>query len=106
MSIPEDRTLDWGNAYLDDYLWFNAIRSNDCMEKVVCKEMEAGTESRLWVMILKGLHDPSEEDKPWDSSTRSMRYSAILTDHLWELLAKEKKRVHVLMLVFFLAKLL
>jgi hypothetical protein len=96
LHIPEDRTLDWGNAFLDDYLWFNAIRSNDRMDRVVRKEMEGGTESRLWGMVRMGLHDPTEEDKPWDSSTRSMRYSAILTDHLWEVLAKEKKRVRVL----------
>ena len=42
---------------------------------------------------VNGIIDADVIDKPWDGSTWSMRYSAVLVGWLWGLLAGERTRV-------------
>ena len=46
-------------------------------------------------VINVGVRDMDAVDKPWDASTRSMRYAACLGDRLWTMVAREQNRVCV-----------
>ena len=47
----------------------------------------------MWTLLRQGVIDANVVDKPWDGSTRSMRYLAVLVGWLWGLLAGERTRV-------------
>ena len=47
----------------------------------------------MWTLLHWGIVDASIVDKPWDGSTWSMRYLAVLVGRLWGLLAGERTRV-------------
>ena len=47
----------------------------------------------VWTLLRHGVVDADVVDKPWNGSTRSMRYSAVLVGRLWGLLAGERTRV-------------
>jgi hypothetical protein len=49
----------------------------------------------LWKMIQMGYTDGRPEDRPWDASTRAMRYGAILGDRIQSNVEIERKRVSV-----------
>ena len=49
----------------------------------------------LFHLINVGTCDMDITDKPWDASTRSMRYAACLGDCLWTMIAREQNRVSV-----------
>ena len=49
----------------------------------------------LYHLINVGVRDMDAIDKPWDASTRSMRYAACLGDHLWTMITREQNRVCV-----------
>src|ERR1700753_2577474 len=44
-------------------------------------------------MIRLGIYNWTAEDRPWDGSTRSMRYAAVVSNRLWQLLRLERQRV-------------
>src|ERR1700753_1589830 len=79
----------------DDRMWFWAMgtaRIHD--ERIRCDEVLSNANSvALQNMICLGLYDWTAEDRPWDGSTRSMRYAAVVSDRLWELLRLEQQRV-------------
>jgi hypothetical protein len=52
-------------------------------------------ESTLFQLLQMGAVDHPLSDHPWDASTRAMRYSSAVGDHLWELLLEERARVSV-----------
>ena len=47
----------------------------------------------LYELLHHGVVDPRPKDCAFDASTRVMRYSAAVTDHVWALLDKETTRV-------------
>ena len=47
----------------------------------------------LWHLINLGVQDMPAIDKPWDASTRAMRFSTCLADHLWVMIEREHNRV-------------
>ena len=47
----------------------------------------------LWHLINLGAGDTPAIDKPWDASTRSMRFATSLADRLWVMLDRERVRV-------------
>ena len=49
----------------------------------------------LYHLINIGAWDMDAPDKPWDTSTCSMRYAACLGDHLWTMITREQNRVGV-----------
>ena len=51
----------------------------------------------LWHLINLGVRDMPLMDKPWDASTRSMRFVTSLADHLWVMLDQEHARVQLLL---------
>ena len=50
----------------------------------------------LWHLINLGVKDMPLTDKPWDASTRSMRFVTSLADRLWVMLDRENARVRLL----------
>ena len=50
-------------------------------------------DAMMWTLLRQGIIDADVVDKPWNGSTRSMRYSAVLVGRLWGLLAGERTRV-------------
>ena len=47
----------------------------------------------LWHLINLGAGDMLAVDKPWDASTRPMRFATSLADRLWVMLDREHARV-------------
>ena len=47
----------------------------------------------MWTLLCRGVIDADVVDKPWNGSTWSMRYLAVLVGRLWGLLAGERTRV-------------
>ena len=80
---------------LDDTLWVHALRVNRLHEEHIRphQHLLTGEERGLMQLIRVGIYDVDEINKPMDASTRAMRYSAILADHLSLLLMIEKTRV-------------
>src|ERR1700753_2024717 len=79
----------------DDRIWFWAMgmaRIHD--EHIRRREvMSSANDVAVQNMIHLGLYHWTAEDRPWHWSTRSMRYAAVVSDHLWELLRLERQRV-------------
>ena len=50
-------------------------------------------DAMMWTLLRQGVIDADSVDKPWNGSTWSMRYSAVLVGRLWGLLAGEGTRV-------------
>jgi len=65
------RTFD--KYFLDDNLWCQAMSTGQFLDDHRCGQMMSGDERVLWSMIRLGILDKEGIDKPWDTSTRSMR---------------------------------
>ena len=50
-------------------------------------------DTTLYHLINVGVRDMDAINKPWDASTRSMRYAACLGDRLWTMVTREQNRV-------------
>src|ERR1700759_5022177 len=78
-----------------DRIWFWAMgtaRIHD--ERIRHGEvMSSANDVAVQNMIRRALDDWDAEDRPWDGTTRSMRYAAVVSDRLWELLCLERQRV-------------
>ena len=79
-------------AMLDGQLWHQALVM-DCILKSLCGSEQGPNNTMMWTLLHQGVVDASIVDKPWDGSTRSMRYLAVLVGQLWGLLARERTRV-------------
>jgi hypothetical protein len=83
------------NLSLDDQLWHQSmvvLRNLDEERRGQSMTLE---EQPLFHLIQLGVVDPPASDHPFESATRSMRYSAAIADRLWNLLREERERVSV-----------
>ena len=75
----------------NDHIWFWAMgtaRIHD--EQICCGEvMSSANDIAIQNMLHLGLYNWTPEDCPWDGLMRSMRYAAVVSDCLWELLCLE-----------------
>ena len=76
-------------ATLDDQLWHQALVMDRILE-LLCRSEQGSNDAMLWTLLRRGVIDGSVIDKPWNGSTRSMRYLAVLIGRLWGLLAGER----------------
>ena len=77
---------------LDDQLWHQVLVMDHVLE--LLHGLEQGpNDAMMWMLLRHGVIDASVVDKPWNGSTQSMRYSAVLVGQLWGLLAGERTRV-------------
>ena len=79
-------------ATLDDQLWYQALVMDRVLESLRGSE-QGPNDAMMWTLLRRGVIDADVVDKPWNGSTRSMRYSAVLVGRLWGLLAGERTRV-------------
>ena len=77
---------------LDDQLWHQALVMDCVLESLFGSEQNLN-DAMMWKLLRWGVVDASIVNKPWNSSTRSMRYLAVLVGRLWGLLAGERTRV-------------
>ena len=80
-------------ASLDNQLWHQTMVMDWVLESLQGSEQNSN-DAMMWTLLWHG------EDSPWDRSTRSMRYSAMLVGCLWGLLAGERTRVSPHLLFF------
>ena len=78
-------------AMLDDQLWHQALVMDRVLESLHGSE-QGPNDAMMWTLC-QGIINANVVDKPWNGSTRSMRYSAMLVGRLWGLLAGERTRV-------------
>ena len=79
-------------AMLDDQLWHQMLVMDRVLESLHGSE-QGPNDAMMWTLLCQGIVDASIVDKPWNRSTRSIRYSAVLVGRLWGLLAGERTRV-------------
>ena len=65
----------------------------DCVLESLRGSEQGPNDAMMWMLLRRGVIDANVIDKPWDRSTQSMRYSAVLVGRLWGLLAGERTRV-------------
>ena len=79
-------------ATLNNQLWHQALVMDHILE-LLCGLEQGPNDAMMWTLLHWGIIDASVIDKPWNRSTQSMRYSAVLVGRLWGLLAGERTRV-------------
>ena len=79
-------------ATLNDQLWHQALVM-DCVLESLHGSEQGPNDVMMWTLLCRSIIDASVIDKPWNGSTRSMRYLAVLVGWLWGLLAGERTRV-------------
>ena len=77
---------------LDDQLWHQVLVI-DCVLESLRSSEQGLNDAMMWTLLCWGVIDANVVDKPWNGSTRSMRYLAVLVGWLWGLLAGERTRV-------------
>ena len=77
---------------LDNQLWHQALVMDRILESLRSSE-QGPNDMMMWTLLRRGIVDANIVDKPWDRSTQSMKYSAVLVGWLWGLLAGERTRV-------------
>ena len=77
---------------LDDQLWHQALVMDHVLESLRSSE-QGPNDAMMWTLLRWGVIDADSVDKPWNGSTQSMRYLAVLVGRLWGLLAGERTRV-------------
>lgn len=82
---------------MDDILWHQALVTLKQLDESVCPKRKdlLVDESVLYDLLRMGVVDPRPRDRAFDASTRSMRYTAAITDRVWALLDKETSRVRL-----------
>ena len=79
-------------ATLDDQLWHQLLVMDHVLE-LLCGSEQGLNDAMMWTLLRCGIINASIVNKPWNGSTWSMRYLAVLVGWLWGLLAGERTRV-------------
>src|SRR6201992_3047742 len=79
----------------NDRIWFWAMGTARIHDKRIRRGevLSSANDVAVQDMIHLGLYNWTAEDRPWDGLMRSMRYAAVVSDCLWELLCLERQRV-------------
>ena len=95
--LNEDLPIyEFQNAELtvNDQTWIGGIAGLCNLERRRNKDMPT-SDRLLFHQLQLGLIDPRPNyDNPKDAATRAMRYSALLVEHLWTMVDRERTRVH------------
>ena len=95
-DIPiDDYRGQWPRAYFDDRVWFHGIVTEKFQLERRSTLGMSPSYNVLWQLINMGVGDMDAQEKPWDSSTRSIRYTAAMGDRLLEQIDEERKRVSI-----------
>ena len=85
----------WPRAYFDDRVWFHGIVTEQYQRDRRSTLGMLPSYEILWKLINMGIGDMDANEKPWDSSTRSIRYTAAMGDRLLEQIDLECERVSI-----------
>src|ERR1700759_280699 len=79
----------------DDRIWFWAMGTARIHDERIRRGevVSSGNQVAVQTNLPLGLFDWTAEGRHGDGSTRSMRYAAVVSDRLWELLRLERQRV-------------
>jgi hypothetical protein len=98
LTAAPERGIVLENLSLDDMLWHQAMATHRHQSEWRQSRMVVGQqEDVLFYLINRGLIDASALDGPWHSSTRSMRYAAVLTERMWSLVEYEQAKVCIVL---------
>ena len=64
-------------ATLDDQLWHQSLVMDHVLESL-CGLEQGPNDMMMWTLLHHSIIDASVVNKPWNRSTQSMRYSAVL----------------------------
>ena len=92
---PENNFRNNFNPYIstNDQVYKGGITAYTCNQKDWAFLAMLHNNWALWHLINLGAQDMPTIDKPWDASTRSMRFATCLADRLWVMLDREHARV-------------
>ena len=98
--VNDDFTLlhrSWINGLtLDDTLWFLSIVAAQSQNFRQAGDMPYNDQN-FWRILQMGYQDPGVNDRPWDASTRAMRYAAIIGDRLQCEVERERAKVSLVL---------
>src|ERR1700759_2814770 len=79
----------------DDRIWFWAMGTARVHDERIRRSevLSSANDVAVQNMIRLGLYDWTAKDCPWDGPTRSIRYAAVVSDPIWDLLRLERQRV-------------
>ena len=92
---PEKDFRNEFDPYLstNDQVFKGGLVASTCNQKDRASLTMPHNDRALWHLINLGAQDMPLVDKPWDASTRSMRFATSLADCLWVMLDREHARV-------------
>ena len=95
---PENNFRNEYNPYIstNHQVYKGGIVAYTCNQKDRASLAMPHSDRALWHLINLGAQDMPAVDKPWDVSTRSMRFATCLADCLWVMLDQEHARVRLL----------
>ena len=96
---PENDFRNEYNPYIlsDDQVYTGGIVAYTRNQKDRASLAMPHSNWALWHLINLGAQDMPAANKPWDASTRSMRFATCLVDCLWVMLDREHARVQLLL---------
>ena len=80
---------------VDDLVYHGSLVAFHKNQLDCCADDMPLNDTALYHLINVRVRDMDAVDKPWDASTRSMRYAACLGDCLWTMISREQNRVCV-----------
>ena len=95
-AFEEDQRYraEWlGNLRFDDLVWHQSMVSLRRLETHRQAHLSDPDDAIYWRLLLRGITDFDQEERPNDASTRAIRYSAVMNDRLWAMLQGEQVRV-------------
>ena len=86
--------VEWlGNLRFDDLVWHQSMVSLRRLETHRQAHFSDPDDAIYWRLLLRGITDFDQSERPNDASTRAIRYSAIMNDRLWAMLQGERVSV-------------
>ena len=86
--------VEWlGNLRFDDLVWHQSMVSLRRLETHRQAHFSDPDDAIYWRMLMRGITDFDQAERPNDASTRAIRYSAVMNDRLWAMLQGERVRV-------------
>src|SRR5258708_29119693 len=90
----EEYRSEWlGGLNVDNQLWHQSLVTLRRLDEEQRNQTFLRYERTLYHLIRRGVVDHDAFNRPWDTSTRLMRYTAAVGDRLWEMLCEECDRV-------------
>ena len=95
-AFEEDQRYraEWlGNLHFDDLIWHQSMVSICRLETHRQAHLSDPDDAIYWRLLLQGIADLDSVEKPNDTLTRAIRYSAVMSDRLWAMVQGERVRV-------------